>query len=51
VVDAGVASGLRSLVECGAQHPHLDKIVEMTGLERSVLAVVGEAEQLARLAA
>jgi hypothetical protein len=40
---------LQRLVEGGAQQRHLHKIVEMPGLQRSILAVVGEAEHLLRL--
>ncbi len=50
VVGDSFRSGrLCGLVERGAQQADLDEVVEMAGLERSVLAVVGEAEQLLRV--
>jgi hypothetical protein len=36
--------------QAGAEERDLDEVVEVAGLERGVLAVVGEAEQLARIA-
>ena len=42
--DARVA---RRAEECRAQQPDLDEVVEVAGLERGVLAVVGEAQELA----
>lgn len=40
------ASVLGGLVEGGPQQADSDEVVEVAGLERGVLAVVGEAEQL-----
>ena len=37
-------------VQSGPDQRHLDEVVEMAGLQRGVLAVVGEAEHLLRLA-
>jgi hypothetical protein len=36
-------------VEGRAQQRHLHEVVEVSGLQRGVLAIVGEAEELARL--
>ena len=36
------------LVDGAAQQAKLDEIVEMSGLQRGILAIVGEAQQLAR---
>lgn len=43
---AGVVARLE---QPGTQEAHLDEIVEVAGLERGVLAVVREREQLLRL--
>ena len=44
-VTAGLGGGA---VQRGAEHADLDEVVEVAGLERGVLAVVGEGQQLPR---
>ena len=51
VAEAGGAGAHGRPVERGAQEPDLDRVVEVARLERGVLAVVGEREELAGAAA
>ena len=48
MADARLSRRLDRPVEGRAQKANLHEIVEMAGLQRSVLAIVGEAEELAR---
>jgi hypothetical protein len=46
VVGDSFCAGCRDcLVKSSAQQAHLDKIVEMTGLQRGILPIVGKAEE------
>ena len=51
VSEAGRTGGDRGPVQSGPQHRHLHEVVEVGGLQRGVLAVVGERQQLAGLGA
>ena len=51
VGESGRACGARGSVQRGPQHRHLHEVVEVGGLQRGVLAVVGERQQLAGLGA
>ena len=49
MADTGSSCRADGLVERRAQQRSLNKVIEMPSLEGSVLPIVGEAQQLARL--
>jgi hypothetical protein len=49
VREAGRAPRLRRLVQRRSQQCHLRKVIEVPRLQRRVLTVVGEGQELARL--
>ena len=50
LLEAQLAVQRQRPVQSGPDQRHLDEIVEMAGLQRGVLTIVGEAEYLLRLA-